>query len=113
METRLRSELKTALDSWKRYQEFHKGSFPHQFSDFLLKDILNYSKEELNDLTLQEYSLACIYSEDTYLRRDVAYVMSQVYSDKKDKGHPLVIEHPEIEDWIKEQYETASKGNKI
>lgn len=46
------------------------------------------------------------YALETYTRRDVAFVMSKIYGGKgSDKGGTTIsIKHPEIEEWVAEQY---------
>lgn len=59
-------------------------------------------------MSLVEYNLALSYSLETYARRDLVYVMSKIYGDKKgNKGKDtfgFTIEHPEIEAYIRESY---------
>lgn len=54
-----------------------------------------------------DYNLALNYALDTYVRRDLLFVMGKIYGQKKKKpgDKDFVIKHLEIEEWIKEQYE--------
>jgi len=63
-------------------------------------------------LSLLDYELALYYATEAYVRRDILFIMSNIYGKKKtsdNKGITLKIEHPEIEDWIKEQYEDKNE----
>ena len=77
----------------------------------MLRDILHYTKEDIKKLSLIEHNLALHYALETYIRRDVMFVMSKIYGSKKpEKGDiTITIEHPDIEKWIKEQYEKEEK----
>ena len=61
------------------------------------------------NLGILEYELALHYAMETYVRRDILFIMSEIYGGKPDKSGndtiTLKIEHPEIEEWIKQQYE--------
>lgn len=85
----------------------HHRNFPIKFQKFLLRDILRYTNEDIKNLSLIDYEFALHYALDTYARRDVAFVMESIYGEKgDDKGNTSIkIEHPEIEAWIKKQYE--------
>jgi hypothetical protein len=67
----------------------------------------------MENLSVVDYELALFYSTETYVRRDILLIMSQIYGDKKGKSQKgsttLLFEHPEIEEWIKEQYENEEK----
>lgn len=94
----------------KRFNDWldHHRNFPSKFNKYILRDILNYSDEEIKNLGLMDFNLALQYAVETYVRRDVYFIMNSIYSDKKKtkKGtKKLVIEHPEIEEWVKQQYE--------
>lgn len=60
-------------------------------------------------MSLVEYELALDYSLDTYIRRDVMFVMNQIYGGKKGKKGKgtfgFTFEQPEIEEWVAKQYE--------
>ena len=75
----------------------------------MLRDIFKYTDEEIDKLSLIDYELAFHYALETYVRRDVVYVMGAIYGDKKDSegkgGNTIIVPQPEIEAWIKEQYE--------
>lgn len=81
----------------------------------MLRDILHYSKEELKELSLLEHDLALNYALDTYMRRDLVFVHSELNKKKgsrgsvngENEGKPLdfTIEHPEIEQYAQERYE--------
>ena len=63
-------------------------------------------------LSLSDYQLALYYASETYVRRDILFIMSKIYGKKNpnDKGsNTLQIKHPEIEEWIKEQYEDKNE----
>ena len=66
-------------------------------------------------MSLVEYELAFHYALETYVRRDVVYVMGRIFGDKKGKGKggtTLIVPQPEIEQWIKEQYENEGDNKK-
>lgn len=49
---------------------------------------------------------------ETYVRRDIAFVMSKIYGKKgdKDKGEfGFTVDQSEIEEWVREQYEKKDK----
>ena len=87
----------------------HHRNFPTKFQKLIIRDILGYSDEEITNLSLVDYELALFYSIETYVRRDILFIMSQIYGDKKGKSGEdslnLIFEQPEIEEWIKQQYE--------
>lgn len=60
-------------------------------------------------MSLVDYNYAIHYALETYTRRDVAYVMKNIFGNNKDSNPSgtttIKIEQPEIEQWIKEQYE--------
>lgn len=60
-------------------------------------------------MSLVEYNLALNYALETYARRDLIHVMTQIFKGKggsSDKGtFGFTIEHPEIEAYIRESYE--------
>jgi len=73
---------------------------------------LHYSEEELKKLSLIDYNLALNYALETYVRRDIFFIISTVFTSEKEKSSKEIgftIEHPEIETWIKEQYK--NKGD--
>ena len=72
----------------------------------MLRDILHYTEEDIKNLSLIEYNLALHYALETYIRRDVMFIMSKIYGSKKpEKGSiTITIEHPKIEEWVKKQY---------
>ena len=68
-------------------------------------------------MSLVEYDLAFYYALETYVRRDVVFVMGSIYGAKKGKGKgkggtTLIVPQPEIEEWIKEQYENEGDNKK-
>lgn len=89
----------------------HKN-FPTRIQKFIIRDILQYSDEEIKMLSLSDYQLALYYASETYVRRDILFIMNKIYgkkgSDSKD-NIKLKIEHPEIEEWIQEQYEEKNE----
>ena len=109
LENGLNREIGPIARKWERYHKHHKGSFPREFTDFLLRDILHYTTHEIDRLTIEEYYLAELYAEMTYLRRDVVYAMS---GDTNEKGI-FEIEQPGIDKWVEEQYENVRKNNKV
>ncbi len=59
-------------------------------------------------MSLVELDLALNYALETYIRRDIYFIMTKIYGIKKGEGKgktKIVIEHPEIEQYIKESYE--------
>lgn len=67
--------------------------------------------KEQNNLSLIDYSLALYYSLETYIRRDIMFIMSQIYKKKGVKGKGtfgFTVEQPEIEAWVRQQYEVKS-----
>lgn len=72
-----------------------------------MRDILHYTEEDIRNLSLVDYRLALAYSLMTYSRRDIAYIQQQIFGKKKtsNEGFGFTIEHPQIEQWIEEQYE--------
>ena len=75
----------------------------------MLRDIFKYTDEEIDKLSLIDYELAFHYALETYIRRDLVFVMGKVFGTKKkpgDKdGTTIIVPQPEIEQWIKEQYD--------
>lgn len=89
----------------------HHKNFPKPFYKFILRDILHYTEEDIRNLSLVDHTYAIHYAAETYIRRDVMFIMSKIYGGKPDdKGDiSFTIEHPEIEQWIKEQYEVKQE----
>lgn len=78
----------------------------------MLRDILHYTKEDIRKLALMELQLAIHYAVETYSRRDVLFIMKAIYGGGKpsDQGDIAVsISHPDIEKYIKEQYENEAR----
>ncbi|KKM77944.1 hypothetical protein LCGC14_1364950 [marine sediment metagenome] len=75
----------------------------------MLRDILKYTDGEIDKLSLIDYELAFHYALETYIRRDLVFVMGKVFGDNKDSegkgGTTIIVPQPEIEQWIKEQYD--------
>lgn len=73
-----------------------------------MRDILHYTDDEINRLSLVDYNLALNYALDTYARRDIVFVMGSIYG-KKPKNYKntleISIQHPEIEEYIKKSHE--------
>ena len=72
-----------------------------------MRDILYYDDNDIRNLSLVDYRLALAYSLMTYSRRDIEYIQQQIFGKKKtsNEGFGFTIEHPQIEQWIEEQYE--------
>lgn len=83
---------------------------------FLLRDILHYSDKEVKNLSLEEYVYAVQYAQETYIRRDVGFIMSKIYG-KKDKGNDktlnISVPQTDIENWVKQQYENARDNTRV
>ena len=60
-------------------------------------------------MSLVEYEIAFHYALETYIRRDVLFIMSKIYGGKKGsgegKGTTIIVPQPEIKEWVKKQYE--------
>lgn len=54
-----------------------------------------------------DYNLALNYALETYVRRDVVFIISKIFPSKKGKDSDIefTIKHEDIEEWIQEQYE--------
>ena len=75
----------------------------------MLRDILKYTDGEIDKLSLIDYELAFHYALETYIRRDLVFVMGKVFGNKTKSGDKdgttIIVPQPEIEQWIKEQYD--------
>lgn len=96
------------IENFQKWTEHHRN-FPTQYHKFLFRDILNYTDEEIKNLSLLDYNLALNYALETYIRRDLVFVMSSIYGGKKKgksgKGTTIIVPQPEIEEWVRKQYE--------
>ena len=102
----LRLKIEPIQKNFYSWLEHHKN-FPEKLQKYILKDILHYSEEELKKLSLIEYNLALNYALETYVRRDVFFIMKTIFTkEEKSQSRDIgfVIPHPEIEAYIKEQY---------
>ena len=77
----------------------------YKYQKFVLRDILHYTDEEINDLSLLDYNLALNYSLETYVRRDVMGIMSSGKKEDPKGTFSYTIKHTGIELYIKESYE--------
>ena len=106
---RFEKETEPVIKNFHSWLDHHKN-YPSVFKKFLLRDILHYSDKEVRELSMVDYTYATHYALETYLRRDVAHVMNQVYGTKKKtpsgkKEKTIKIEHPDIKEYIQESYE--------
>ena len=67
------------------------------------------------ELGLMDRTFALHYALETYVRRDVMFVMSKVFGDGKQpqptgKVVKLIVPQEEIREWVEKQYEEDDKG---
>ena len=62
-------------------------------------------------MSLVDYNLALNYAMKTYVRRDIGFVMRNIFGKKEGKDKKTFgykIRHPGIENYVKESYEGES-----
>ena len=111
LQLKFKRETEPVIKNFHSWFEHHRN-FPDQLKKFLLRDIFNYTDEEMRNLSYRDYHYALHYALNTYVRRDVLFVMSKIFKGKESSGGSkppgtttIIIEQPEIEQWIEEQYE--------
>jgi len=94
------------MRKFQRWLKYHR-SFPEEYQEFILRDILNYTKREIEEMDWLELNLALNYAMETYVRRDLVFVLTKIFANKKGSGNEinLLFNHPEIEEYIKESYQ--------
>lgn len=102
-----RKEFGSLAKDFAEYIHDRKGRLPEEFEECLLRDVLHYTTEDLENLTIEQYVVGLLYAETTYMRRDVVFALEKIFSGKRKNGRPtkgeydFTINHPEVEKYIK------------
>lgn len=105
LQLKFNREIGPVIKNFHSWLEHHKN-FPKAYNKFLLRDILHYNDEDIKELSLVDYNLAVHYAMETYVRRDLLFIMNRGKKRKTGKDEiEIEISHPEIEEWISQQYQ--------
>lgn len=94
---------------------------PPEMIPFFLRDILHYTKEEVDMLDYKQYNLAVIYSVFTYTQRNMMLLLSKIFrkggvkseSKEGDELLTFTVEQPEMMEWLEKYYDSIKKGEKF
>ena len=114
----LTEELTPIFEQFALFSMGEVKKLPPSMYDFIIRDILHYTQEELDMLDYDQYILALVYSINTYMQRNVLMSLNKLFSKKESNLNTaeevsFYVKQPEIKKWLKEHYDELERKKEV
>lgn len=77
IQERVENDFERPINAFIEFIE-RRGDFPEEFVPFLFRDILHYTKEEIEEIDMKEYELAKVYCLIVFVSRNMLISKEEV-----------------------------------